>query len=291
VTGAADGGADRGGGRDGDAALDALGPFFTIDRHDPAHPPAGDWRSVRDIVTDPSVLDERVASVREFLAAGGGLAVERIEVRVAASVAHLGMAARLVSPLLATAVLHHGVPVLSLDDLRWKAQLGGAFPLSLPRTGGEAGGTASDPGGHENAGVRARDEASGVGPGDGGQLAARLAPVLVDGIAVPLAGAFGRFGVSEHILRGNTASALAGAARMLAGQGVGVDARALVGALLRHPYLAGSGGYGQQGAFRRSSCCLIYRAAPDRNGPLCGDCALDHRPTGARTSRVRGRTD
>ncbi|MFI1092094.1 hypothetical protein [Streptomyces sp. NPDC020917] len=291
MTHAADGGADRGGGRDGDAALDALGPFFTIGRHDPAHPPAGDWRSVTDLVTDPSVLDERVASVREFLAAGGGLDVARIEVRVAASVAHLGMAARLVSPLLATAVLHRRVPALSLDDLRWKAQLGGAFPLSLPRAGGGTGETAGVAGG-DGAAVEA---ACGEDPGreldDNGPLPACLTAVLVDGIAVPLAGAFGRFGVSEHILRGNTSSALAGAARMLAGRGAGTDARALLGVLLRHPYLAGSGGFGPRGAFRRSSCCLIYRAAPDRNGSLCGDCALDHRPTAARGKRVHRGTD
>ena len=250
---------------DADAELDALGPFFTIGRHDPADPPAGGWRPLREITSEPAVLDERVAAVREFLAAGSGIPAGRVEVRVAASVAHLGMAARLTSPLLATAVLRGRVPRLTLDDLRWQATLGGAFPLSLPRSGG--GGTAVAP------------PSSDAGAG--------TAALLVDDLALPLAAAFSRFGVSEPILRGNTASALAGAARMLAGAGrsggtgggSAPDARALVEELLRHPFLRGAGAYGGFRGFRRRSCCLIYRAAPARNGPLCGDCVLD-RPAG-----------
>ena len=260
-----DGTAPAQGGRPGgDAELNALGPFFTVARHDPADPPTGTWRPASDIAHDPAVLDERVFAVREFLAAGSGLPAERIEVRVAASVAHLGMAARLTSPLLATAVLHGHVPRLTLGDLRRQDTLGGAFPLSLPQArGSHVPGTATD-----------------------------VAAVLLDGVAAPLAGAFGRFGVSDHILRGNTASALAGAGRMLVGAGAAAgagpgghggtrDVRALVEGLLRHPFLNGAGAYDRGTAFRRRSCCLIYRAAPDRNGALCGDCAL-HRPA-ART--------
>jgi hypothetical protein len=274
-------------------ALDALGAFFSVGRHDPALPPAEGWRPAGEIVTDPAVLDERIASVREFLASGGGLPAGRVEVRVAASVAHLGMAARLVSPLLATAVLHGRVPDLTLDDLRWKARLGGAFPLSLPRADGRPDGPGDGDGPGGAAGVGG-DGDGGDGVGDSGSrsLAGRLSAIVVDGLALPLAGAFARFGVSEHILRGNSASALAGAARMLAAQGPGAaaDARALSAALMRHPYLAGSGAYGWNGAFRRASCCLIYRAAPDRNGPLCGDCVLTSRPARSGTGPRPGRS-
>ncbi|SEO88612.1 (2Fe-2S)-binding protein [Actinacidiphila rubida] len=244
-----------------ESALAALGPFFTVDRHSPAHPPSGTWRELREIIRDPAVLDERVSSVRQFLAAGSGGTAGTVEIRVAASVAHLGMAARLASPLLATAFLRRRVPLLTLDDLRWQPLLGGAFPLSLPW----------DP--------RTADLARAGGP---------LSTVLVDGVARPLAGAFARFGVSERILRGNTASALAGAARMLAtarGEarllvGPSPEARLLVEELLRHPYLRDAGAYAPTGpgSFRRRSCCLIYRAAPGRDGALCGDCVLDRPP-------------
>ena len=45
-------------------------------------------------------------------------------------------------------------------------------------------------------------------------------------------------------------------------------------ALLDRPPLGAQCDRGPDGAFRRRSCCLIYRAAPGRRGALCGDCAL-----------------
>ncbi len=59
-----------------------------------------------------------------------------IELRVAASVAHLGVVARLLAPAIGAMAL--GEQGLSLDvaDLRWQNQLGGPFPLSTAiRTG------------------------------------------------------------------------------------------------------------------------------------------------------------
>lgn len=231
--------------------LGALGPFFAVDRHDPGDPPAGAWRPMRELAGDPGVLDGRVAAVRAFLADGGRLDVEDVELRVAASVVHLGLAARLASPLLAMAVLDGLVPALTLADLRWQPRLGGPFPLSLPRPLPECD-------------ARTTDQATA------------LAPVLIDGISVQLAAAMERFGVNEHILRGNTASAIAGAARMLADARPDHAARVhtLLDGLLRHPYLHGSARYTPGGTFRRRSCCLIYRAARGREGALCGDCVL-----------------
>jgi hypothetical protein len=75
---------------------------------------------------------------------------------------------------------------------------------------------------------------------------------------------------------------LAGAGKTLAAARPDLrdDVRALISRLLAGDYLAGSGSFEPDGAFRRRSCCLIYRAAPGRKGPLCGDCALapDHGP-------------
>ncbi len=77
---------------------------------------------------ESGVLAERVASVRAALAASGGRPAEAVELRVAASVAHLGLVARVVSPLLGLAALHR-LPSRppTLDDLRWHSALGGAF--------------------------------------------------------------------------------------------------------------------------------------------------------------------
>jgi len=51
------------------------------------------------------------------------------------------------------------------------------------------------------------------------------------------------------------------------------SARALGAELLERAPLRGTGNL-VDGEFRRRSCCLIYRAAPGRDGPVCGDCVL-----------------
>jgi hypothetical protein len=51
--------------------------------------------------------------------------------RVAASVTHLGLAARLLFPLLGVAVTSGQLLNIQLDRLRWQPQLGSAFPLSI----------------------------------------------------------------------------------------------------------------------------------------------------------------
>ena len=78
------------------------------------------------------LLAERAAGVRAYLAAAGGQPPEAVEPRVAASVAHLGLAARLVSPALAAAVLHGRPLGCDLGAVRWQPALGGPVPLSLP---------------------------------------------------------------------------------------------------------------------------------------------------------------
>ncbi|MYS20943.1 FhuF 2Fe-2S C-terminal domain-containing protein, partial [Streptomyces sp. DvalAA-14] len=201
------------------------------------------------------LLGARATAVRQWLAAAGGQPPEAVEPRVAASVAHLGLAARLVSPALALAVLHARPLAFALDEVRWRPVLGGPVPLALPAAA--LGGPQRDP----------------------DLLAEQLAAGLLAGPLEELAAAFARFGVSWHILRGNTASAVNGAALMLARARPERAARAreFAASLLARPPLAGAGGGIEEGAFRRRSCCLIYRAAPDRKGALCGDCAL-HRP-------------
>ncbi|WP_137991982.1 (2Fe-2S)-binding protein [Streptomyces vilmorinianum] len=178
------------------------------------------------------------------------------ERRVAASIAHLGLAARLWSTALGPAALYGRFPDLDPADLYWDGALTSPDDLWWA-------GTATRP-----ATVSALDEAV---------RAAHL---------VPLHEAFRRDGrISPRLLWGNAGSALAGALRELTRWARAQDrpevaerAAELVSGLFAHPDLARTV---QGPALRRTSCCLYYRCP---GGGLCGDCVFDHAPaTGLET--------
>ncbi|GAA1217547.1 (2Fe-2S)-binding protein [Kitasatospora nipponensis] len=238
------------------AQIAALGPFFAVETHDPAVPAAPPWRPMAELVEDPAVPAGRAAQVRGYLAAGGGPPLEAVELRVAASVTQLGLAARLLSPALAAAVLHRALLPISLTEARWQPVPGGMFPLSVPHRPLPAAG--------------APDE----------ELVGLLESELPAGPIAALAEALAPLSVSPHILWGNVASALNGAATALAAAAPehGPRARELAGRLLAGPTLLGAATGTEPGArFLRRSCCLIYRAAPGGAGVLCGDCVLTER--------------
>ncbi|MBJ3812549.1 (2Fe-2S)-binding protein [Streptomyces flavofungini] len=195
-------------------------------------------------VTEGDPLTFRVTKVAARLAAP--------EDRVAASVAQLGLAARLWSLALGPAALYGRVPDLDPARLLWDAD--GSSPDDLWLTGGR-----TFPAG-----------------------AARIVEVVHDGHLAPLARALrARFRISPALLRGNAGSALAGAARELhawaarAGRPeVGERALTLAAELFAHPSLSATGTLDGT-AFRRRSCCLYYRCP---NGGLCGDCCFDRPP-------------
>ncbi|MFD8522526.1 (2Fe-2S)-binding protein [Streptomyces capillispiralis] len=174
------------------------------------------------------------------------------EPRVAASVAQQGLAARLWSVALGSAALYGAVPDLAPRLLLWDPE--GSAPDDLWLTG-----------------VRPL-------PGD----AATLAELVLRGHLEPLAGALrARHRLAPGLLRGNAASALAGAARELdrwgRGHGrtdVAARATALARELLAHPLLSGTGTLTGT-AFRRRSCCLYYRVP---GGGVCGDCCFPRPP-------------
>ncbi|AYG79217.1 hypothetical protein DWB77_01327 [Streptomyces hundungensis] len=178
------------------------------------------------------------------------------ERRVAASIAHLGLAARLWSIALGPAALHGAVPDLTADRLSWDAGRSSPDDLLLA-PGGEA----------REATVEC------------------LVETVLEGHLAPLGEAVRRdTPVSAALLRGNAGSALAGAVRELHGWArkagrpeVGERARALGAALFAHPALADTGtlAFAPGPAFRRRSCCLYYRC-PD--GGLCGDCVFERPP-------------
>ncbi|MFJ5533895.1 (2Fe-2S)-binding protein [Streptomyces sp. NPDC093261] len=173
------------------------------------------------------------------------------EDRIAASLAHQGLAARLWSVALGAAALYGRVPDLDPRLLRWDPD--GSAPDDLWL--GE---------------VRAL-------PGDS------LDAVVREGHLVPLATALsGRHGVSARLLWGNAGAALASSVRMIdrwartAGRtDVAERARTLAAGLFAHPDLVRTV---EPATGRRRTCCLYYRLP---GGGLCGDCCFD-RPPGRR---------
>ncbi|MEW2135853.1 (2Fe-2S)-binding protein [Streptomyces sp. NPDC005409] len=183
-------------------------------------------------------LGPYVAEVGRRIGSGPG--------RVAASTAQLGIASRLWSLGLGCAALAGRVPDLAPDRVWWRLPRAGSLELWLP--------------GQEPEGL----------PAD------RLGPTVLGHLAVLDAGLRERFGVSPKVLRGNAASGLVGALRVLIDRVPGDAAVALAGALLAEGgALAGTGTFvhepGLGVAFVRRSCCLYYQVP---GGGLCGDCVL-----------------
>jgi hypothetical protein len=270
------------------AALAALGPFFAVHLHaagpappgpappGPAPPgPAlpGPWRPLTALAS-PAGLAGMVAQTRAGLA--GGRPAAAVETRVAASVTHLGLAARLISPALGMAVLFGMVPRMDPAEVQWQPAAGGPVPLSLPAAAlaPDAPARAIEPAG-------AAPEPATTAEAASIQEAARI-PDLAAELAVLLAGPVGlvtdaiaAMSVSRTVLRGNVASALHGAATVIGAARPGLAGRAtgLCTALLGSPPLAGAGTVTADG-FRRGNCCLIYRAAEPAGRAFCADCVL-----------------
>ncbi|BEP12220.1 (2Fe-2S)-binding protein [Acidothermaceae bacterium B102] len=226
--------------------LAALGPYFAVGRHDPSVPPEGEWRPLRVLLSSPDALRDRAEQVQSALAAGAG---QPVELRVAASVAHLGLVARLVAPAFGAAVLD--ARLLELDEARWQPVLGGPAPLSLSE--GALEGVPYD-----------------------GPLVVALGRTWQQGPVRGLAEQARSLSVAATVSAGNVASAVNGTAVMVARSRPDLAERALAMAaeLLTGPVLEGRS-EGEPGKnFRRLSCCLIYRAAPRGPRVVCGDCIL-----------------
>ena len=245
------------------AAADALrtaagvGPYFAVELA--AEGPS--WRRFADLVEDGAVLRERVGAVRAALAQRTGLAVDAIDERATASLHSLALAARLLAPAFAAAVLTGTVPVLDVAAVRWQEVVGGPVPVAF-----------LDP----PAALAQRPE----------ELAALLDRHVIRTVVAPLVASFGaEFRLSAKVLWGNVASALGGAATMLTGAaspgrpGAASAERALGLAeeLLTAGSLRGHGRYVRpwpgrpERFFVRHSCCLFYRVP---GGGTCGDCVL-----------------
>ncbi|WP_436843362.1 (2Fe-2S)-binding protein [Streptomyces narbonensis] len=172
------------------------------------------------------------------------------ERRVGASVAHLGLAARLWSTALGPAALYGAFPGLAPGELHWDGAL--TSPDDLWWSGSDTRPATVD----------------------------ALREAVQESHLVPLHAALRRDGrISPRLLWGNAGSALAGALRELTRWARARDrpevaerAAALVSGLLDHPDLVGTV---RGPRLRRASCCLYYRCP---GGGLCGDCVFDHAP-------------
>ncbi|WP_328317108.1 (2Fe-2S)-binding protein [Streptomyces sp. NBC_00388] len=251
--------------------LDSVGPYFTV-RHGGRPDPEG-FRPLSDLYgTDPDATGADAADPVGVGAYGTGAAgtggllgayvgtyARRMgtdQLRVAASTLHLALVSRLWSVAVGAAVLSGCLPDLAPE--RTRVRLTGDGPLELWLPVPELAPGQPQPG-HEAAAVRASVALPHLYP-----LHAALRA---------------RFGVSPHTLRGNAASALVGAVRVLNGRRPGTETRAtaLAAGVLAGEPLADSGDFiveeGLGFAFLRNSCCLYYRAP---GGSLCGDCVLRH---------------
>ncbi|WP_411147593.1 (2Fe-2S)-binding protein [Streptomyces sp. A30] len=233
------------------AALRRLGGFFVLrTAPSPAGAPQASLPTLAQVYAKGSAdvygnpMTFRVRKVGEVLRSP--------EVRIAASVAQQGLAARLWSVALGCAALHDRIPDLDPRLLHWDPD--GSAPDDLWLSA-----------------VRPL-------PAD----AETLADVVLHAHLRPLTEHLhSRYRVAEGLLWGNAASALAGAARQLDGWArahgrtdVAARARARTAELLAHPLLAGTGTLTGT-AFRRRSCCLYYRVP---GGGVCGDCCFTRPP-------------
>jgi hypothetical protein len=164
--------------------------------------------------------------------------------RVAASTAQLGIASRLWSLGLGAAALGGRVPDLGPERVWWRLPAAGSLELWLPQP--------------------AELPAGAMGQNVLGTLGGLDAALRE------------RFGVSAKVLRGNAASGLVGALRVLLDRVPGERAvRLAAGLLAEGGALGGTGAFvheeGLGVAFVRRSCCLYYRVP---GGGLCGDCVL-----------------
>jgi hypothetical protein len=240
--------------------LVAFGPYFAVGTHRPAAAAVPPWIPLSALLESPAALGERAAAVRAALA--GDRPSGAVGFRVAASVAQLGLAARLLSPAIAAAAAYGRVLELDPAAVWWQPVLGGPFPLSLPDDA-----------------IQAETGEGGGGPGvadSPGHAAGLVRDSLLDGPVRRLVELTAGMSVSRAVLWGNVASAINGATAMIASArpGLAGPAREAGAALLQYGPLAGAYTGTLGGGFRRRSCCLIYRASPGPRGAVCGDCVL-----------------
>lgn len=217
--------------------LAAIGPFFAVEMHTLGRTASPPWQPITVLVDGSFVLQRRVRAVQRALADRIDRQPADVAVRVAASIAHLGLVARVLSPAIGAIALGHPSISLAPQHVWLQDRLGGPVPLSVTS----------------------------------GSAAPLLAGSAVEAITDATAA---HFPVSDRVLWGNVGSAANSAARLVAAARPerADSARAAADSVLADARV--DGGFLRTGPnFRRRSCCLFYRLTNDRNG-VCGDCVL-----------------
>ncbi len=222
------------------AELSSVSPYFEVG----TGPVDDGWRPVAQLYTGTALLGGIIGRLQARMDAA--------EQQVAASTFFLGFAARLWSIGLGAVAGHRMLPDLAPEHLMFQ------------ETDGQ---------------IRLHIQHPVVW--QGGDLEPRLADLVLAGHLTPLGSALRRLGpISEKVLRGNAASALLGAARIFDRGATPGPGWQLARRLCNDKRLSGAIRFNgvNDADYRRTSCCLYYRAP---GGGLCGDCVL--------TSRTRER--
>jgi iron complex transport system ATP-binding protein len=221
------------------ADVSTVGGYFHLD----TGPGGPSWQPLARFFTGHDEFTARIAAAADLL--------KTREMRIAASILHLGIAVRLWSPLLGAAVLHHTLPDWDSRTLHYKPVPSGPLPLRLP----------------------APSARPITGPHPADAIFTSIEPLLRDLGALVHA----TVKIAPRLLWGNAASALGGTVRAIARARPdhAADALALGAQLLQLGDLRRTGHFTEsapgQPFFTRTTCCLYYRIP---NGGKCGDCAL-----------------
>ena len=219
-----------------------LGEYFALPPQD-----AGEWQEL-PLLLNPSTVIDFVDRTRNAIAASAGCNSSSIPIRLAASSFQLGIAARLLSPVIGAASCFAKVPILTAESVKWQATA-----HHSPRFGM----TALEWVEAETATLAADVISASV-------LTAILGP-LNETLRSATA-------LSLQVTWGNVISAANGAVTVLAMSRPEHESRgrALVRALMDTEQLTQTGSF-VHGKFVRRSCCLFY-LAPESG--LCTDCVL-----------------
>ena len=230
-----------------------LGEYFAL-------PPGveDEWQSL-PLLFDDAVLGEFVGRTRDAIAVSARCEPSSVPIKVAASSFQLGVAARLLSPVVGAATCFGAVPLLDLRSVRWQST-----PKHSPR-------------------FAIADVDWVVAPTPSAAAVVISASVLA-AIFGPLNETLrSQTSLSPRVTWGNVIAAANGAVTVLSmsqpeHEGYG---RALVRALMDTERLADTATFAR-GTFTRRSCCLFYQAP---SSGLCMDCVLTESDRSHRSHR------
>ena len=194
-----------------------------------------------------SVIENFIGRTHHAISASMNCDPGEIPVRLAASSFQLGVAAKILSPVIGAAICYSAIPIITANSLKWR-------PM-------------------QHSVEFAADTVESVPATNAEQIAATISQTVLSEILTPFNDTVCSVAtLSPKVAWGNVSSAANGAVTVLAMTHPEFEraGRTLVQALLSSGPLKATGAF-EAGSFTRRSCCLFYQAP--RSG-LCGDCVL-----------------